>query len=158
MSASDSLGPQFDDSKRLADYRAAKTVSGTTVFYGVHQHRYKPNPFASHITPPDIEHHDDGSVTYRPTHGIPGYSPTAHVVSEGVKDIPLNRLESTQHQVSHNHVRNMNRRKGTAPPIEVVHHIPADRYVIEEGNHRATVALLRGQKNIRAEVTRMVQR
>lgn len=149
-------GRQFDSVARVAGYKTAKTIPGTKVAFGRDSDRYKPNPFAAHITPPVIEHFDDGSTMNHPTHGIPGYDATASVVRpRRVESIPLDRLESTQREVSANHTRNMGKRKGQAPPIEVTHHTEADRYVISEGNHRATTALLRGDTHIRAEVTRV---
>ena len=153
-------GAQFDNVARAAAYKRAKGVPGreAPVFYATPHHTYKPNPFAAHLPPPEVIDHGDGSMTSRATHGIPGYSRTARV--EGprrVEQVPLDRLESTQGYVSANHARNMGRRKGTAPPVEVTHHVDADRYVLSEGNHRATVALLRGDTHVPALVTRIRQ-
>lgn len=163
MAAFEHLGPQFDNDQRLAQFKSAKSVPGTKapVFFASPKDRYVPNPLAAHIPPPIVEHHEDDGGPYSrsiPQHGLPGYSRTAMVEPpRRVEQVPLNRLESTQSHVSRTHVTNMARRKGTPPPIDVVHHVELDRYVVEEGNHRAIVAMSKGQTHIPALVTKIRQ-
>lgn len=160
----DALSPrQFDNTSRVSSFTAAKSVPGTEapVFFANPKGRYVPNPLAEHLPPPVVEHGEDEGGPYTrhiPQHGLPGYSPTAQVQRPSrVEQVPLSRLESTQSHVDRTHVRNMARRKGTPPPIEVVHHTDLNRYVVEEGNHRAIVAMLKGQTHIPALVTRITQ-
>lgn len=163
MAALDHLGTQFDNVQRVAQFRAAKSVPGTKapVFFANPKDRYVQNPLAAHLPPSVVEHGEDDHGPYTrtiPQHGIPGYSRTAMVERpKRVEQVPLNRLESTQSHVSRTHVSNMSRRKGSPPPIDVVHHVEQDRYVVEEGNHRAIVAMMKGQTHIPALVTRIRQ-
>lgn len=154
------VGRQFDNKDRVQQFRTAKSVPGreAPVFYANPSGRYVENPLSAHLPEPIVEHHDDGSYTTRSQHGLPGYSPTASVERpRRVEQVPLDRLESTQRYVDRRHVSNMARRKGTPPPIEVTHHVGIDRYEVSEGNHRAVLAMTKGQTHVPALVTRVTQ-
>jgi len=154
----DLSGPQsFDNDQRARGYRRARIIPGkeAPVFFASDRDRYKPNPFAAHIPEPTRIDHEDGSYTMKSHSGIPGYEPTTlHRSPRRVERLPLNRLESTQGHVEATSVSRYKSRKTEAPPIDVTHYVNEDRYVIGEGNHRATVALLQGKQDIPAYVTR----
>jgi len=160
MVAFDNLNPQqFDNAARVKAWKSAPTVPGTEVFYGDRNARYSQNPFASHIPPAKIENvtnrHGEELQRSVSQHGIPGYDPANRVERPVRQQVPLDRLESTQDKVSRNAVSGYSRRKTEAPPIDVTHWVNEDRYVIGEGNHRATVALLKGQSHVPADVVRI---
>lgn len=160
MAASDHLNPgQFDNAARVQAWKSAPTVPGTEVFYGDRTAKYSQNPFSAHIPPAKTEtftnRHGEELQRNVPQHGIPEYDATHRVERPVRQQIPLDRLESTQDKVSRNAVSKYARRKTVAPAIDVTHWVNEDRYVIGEGNHRATVALLKGQSHVPADVTRI---
>lgn len=150
---------QFDNAARVQAWKKAPSVPGTEVFYGDRNAKYSQNPFSAHIPPAKTEtftnRHGEELQRNVPQHGIPGYDEANRVERPVRQQVPLARLESTQDKVSRNAVSKYSRRKSEAPPIDVTHWVNEDRYVIGEGNHRATVALLKGQSHVPADVTRI---
>lgn len=151
--SSEQFGPTFDNDARVQAWKKnSKSRGGDS--------RWSQNPFATHLPESKQEHYTDwrGERAVRSVaqHGIPIGSQLGDYERSApqVQDVPLHRLESLQPDVQRPKINGFVRRSTVAPPIEVEHFVDQDRYVISEGNHRATAALLQGQSHVSAEVTR----
>jgi hypothetical protein len=144
---------QFDNVARVQEWKKNRKSRGDGS-------PWSPNPFATHIPDPKGEHYTDwrGERAFRTVaqHGIPIGSQLSDTTQSGpeAQNVPLARLESLQPDVDRHRVNGFARRSTEAPPIEVTHFVNEDRYVIGEGNHRATAALLQGKSHVSAEVVR----
>lgn len=156
MAGPEHLNPaQFDNVARVQDWKKNRKSRGG-------DSRWSPNPFATHIPEAKGEHYTNwrGETAFRTVaqHGIPIGSQLDGTTRSApqLQDVPLARLESLQPDVQRPKINGFVRRSTEAPPIEVTHFVNEDRYVIDEGNHRATAALLQGKSHVSAEVSRRV--
>lgn len=144
------LGRQFDTAERLDYMRRQPSIPGreAPVFFANYGDSYVRNPLAMHAPQRPVRY-DGRARSWVDEQGAP-----TKFEDVGVRQVPLDRLESDQSHVSRTHLNNMARRKGTPPPIDVTHYADTDRYFVTEGNHRAIVAMKHGEQTVPAQVTR----
>lgn len=76
---------------------------------------------------------------------------------DSIEDIPIDKIKSTQGEVYLNRVHKY---VDNPPPTKyhpMAYHFPDGYYHLEDGNHRVSIAKLKGEKTVKASVLRAVK-